>query len=56
MEDPAILIDHPSTRIFRHIMIQVCNGIDLDTVGLQFEPYRWRRCGVTWDVIPEQSW
>ena len=25
------------------------------TVGRQFEPYRWRP-GVTWDVIPEQSY
>ena len=26
-----------------------CNGIELEAVGLQFEPYRWRPCGVTWD-------
>ena len=32
------------------------NGIELDTVGRQFEPYRWRPCAVTWDVVPEQSW
>ena len=25
------------------------NGIELNAVGLQFEPYRWRPCGVTWD-------
>ena len=25
------------------------NGIELEAVGLQFEPYRWRPCGVTWD-------
>ena len=24
-------------------------GIELEAVSLQFEPYRWRRCGVTWD-------
>ena len=28
---------------------QVGNGIELEAVGLQFEPYRWRPCGVTWD-------
>ena len=29
---------------------QVGNGIELEAVGLQFEPYRWRRpCGVSWD-------
>ena len=26
-----------------------------DTVGRQFEPYRWRPCDVTWDAVPEQS-
>ena len=25
------------------------NGIGLEAVGLQFEPYRWRPSGVTWD-------
>ena len=30
-------------------MVQVGNGIELEAVGLQFEPYRWRPCGVTWD-------
>ena len=30
-------------------LVQVGNGIELETVGLQFEPYRWRHCGVTWD-------
>ena len=29
--------------------------IELDTVGRQFEPYRWRLFGVTWDAVPEQS-
>ena len=24
-------------------------GIELEAVGLQFEPYRWGPCGVTWD-------
>ena len=30
-------------------LIQVGNGIELEAVCLQFEPYRWRPCGVTWD-------
>ena len=36
-------------------LVQVGNGIELDTVCRQFEPYRWRPgpCGVTWDVVPE---
>ena len=30
--------------------VQVGNGIvELEAVDLQFEPYRWRPCGVTWD-------
>ena len=29
-------------------LVQVGNGIEPDTVGRQFEPYRWRPCGVTW--------
>ena len=38
-------------------LVQVGNGIELDTVGRQFERYyRLRPCGVTWDVVPEQSW
>ena len=24
-------------------------GIELEAVGLQFEPYQWLPCGVTWD-------
>ena len=32
------------------------HGIELDTVGRQFESYRWRPYGVTWNVVPEQSW
>ena len=35
-------------RGFRYQFIQVGNGIELDTVGRQFETYRWRPCGVTW--------
>ena len=30
-------------------LVQVGNGIGLEAVGLQFEPYRWCPCGVTWD-------
>ena len=30
-------------------LVQVGNGIELQAVGFQFEPYRWRPCGVTWD-------
>ena len=30
-------------------LVQVCNGIEVDTVGRQFEPYRWRPCYVTSD-------
>ena len=25
------------------------NGIELEAVGLQFEPYWWLPCGITWD-------
>ena len=34
---------------FKGCLVQVGNGIDLEAVGLQFEPYLWRPCGVTWD-------
>ena len=30
-------------------LVQVGNGIELEAVGLQFKPYRWRPCDVTWD-------
>ena len=30
-------------------LVQVGNGIELEAVGLQFEFYWWRPCGVTWD-------
>ena len=30
-------------------LVQVGNGIELEAIGLQFEPYRWCPCGVTWD-------
>ena len=34
---------------------RLVSDTELDTVGRQFEPYRWRPCGVTWDAVPEQS-
>ena len=37
-------------------LVQVGNGIELDTVGCQFEAYRWRPSGVTWDSVPDLSW
>ena len=37
-------------------LVQISNGIELEAVGRQFESYRWRPCGVTWDLGPEQSW
>ena len=33
----------------RGCLVQVGNGIEPEAVGLQFEPYRWRPCGMTWD-------
>ena len=30
-------------------LVQVGNGIELKAFGLQFEPYLWCPCGVTWD-------
>ena len=33
----------------QHNYFQVGNGIELEAVGLQFKPYRWRPCGVNWD-------
>ena len=34
---------------YKCLPIQVSQCIELEAVGLQFEPYRWRPCGVTWD-------
>ena len=34
---------------YRECLVQVCNGIELKAVGLQFELYLWSPCGVTWD-------
>ena len=36
--------------LYTIMIVQVGNGIELEAVGLQFEPYRWRPCGVTWDL------
>ena len=33
----------------RGCLVQVGNCIELEAVGLQFEPYLWRPCGLTWD-------
>ena len=33
----------------KECLVQVGNGIELEAVGLQFEPYLWRPCSVTWD-------
>ena len=35
--------------VYKGCLVQVGNGIELEAVGLQFEPYQWRPCGVTWD-------
>ena len=35
--------------VFEGCLVQVGNGIELEAVGLQFKPYLWRFCGVTWD-------
>ena len=34
---------------FTWCLIQVGNGIEMEAVGLQFKPYLWCPCGVTWD-------
>ena len=31
-------------------LVQVGNGIELEAFGLQFKPYLWCPCGVTWDL------
>ena len=31
-------------------LVRIGNGIELEAVGLQFEPYWWLPCGVTWDT------
>ena len=47
--------EHPKRPEHKCPAVQGCrlqagNGIELETVGRQFEPYRWR------DFGPEQSW
>ena len=39
----------PCSLLVQGCLVQVGNGIELEAVGLQFEPYQWRPCGVTWD-------
>ena len=41
-----LLSCHVSVKGF---LVQVGNGIELEAVGLQLEPYRWSPCGVTWN-------
>ena len=44
-------VGHPNTIwcCSKRCLVQVGNGIELEAVDLQFEPYRWLPCGVTWD-------
>ena len=35
-------------------LVQVGNGIELDTVGHQFKSYLWSPCDVTREVVPTQ--
>ena len=30
-------------------LVQLGNGIELEAIGLQLEPFLWRPCGVAWD-------
>ena len=48
---PIIYDDSVGTRmsVYQGCLVQVGNGIELEAVSLQFEPYRWGPCGVTWD-------
>ena len=32
-----------------YTLVQFGNGIELEAVGFQLEPYLWRPCGVTWE-------
>ena len=34
---------------YQRCLVQVGNGIELETVGFQFEPNLWLPCGATWD-------
>ena len=36
-------------------LVQVGNGIELDTVSFRFEPYRWPPCGVNLDIAPRRT-
>ena len=44
-----VLRENISTPPFMGCLVQVGNGIELEAVGFQFEPYWWLPCGVTWD-------
>ena len=41
-------------HLLQGCLVQVGNGIELDTVGLQFEPDLRLPCAVTWDAVPKQ--
>ena len=43
------LMEHFCWQLFMGCLVQVGNGIELEAVGLQFKPYRWCPCGVTWE-------
>ena len=46
----------PVARVLWGCLVLVGNDRELDAVGRQFKPYRWRPCCVTCDAAPEQSW
>ena len=43
------LVKQQCTNALQGCLVQVGNGIELEAVGFQFEPYLWRPCGVTWE-------
>ena len=47
----ALVVIFKLHSVQHHVLflVQIGNGIELEAVGLQFEPYRWRPCCVTWD-------
>ena len=53
-ESPPTTWTDPAMLVNEGCLVQVGNGMELDTVGCQFEPYWWRHCGVTWDIVPER--
>ena len=51
--------EHSSARNSVHSarrIALVLASFKLDTVGRQFEPYRWLSCGMTLDAVSEQLW